>query len=159
MNMEKLTTKSREALMAAHNLAVENSNTELRNIHVLAALLRQEDGLVPSILEKLGINRRLFENQVDQALSELPRVSGSQAQEIYNSREFSALLVEAARQAEAMQDPGYILGKNPGIFLPFGTEFLRLVEQFCGHGLLLFGESLSSGVGSIIYVEFCFSFV
>ena len=104
MNMEKLTTKSREALMAAHNLAVENSNTELRNIHVLAALLRQEDGLVPSILEKLGINRRLFENQVDQALSELPRVSGSQAQEIYNSREFSALLVEAARQAEAMQD-------------------------------------------------------
>ena len=87
MNMEKLTTKSREALMAAHNLAVENSNTELRNIHVLAALLRQEDGLVPSILEKLGINRRLFENQVDQALSELPRVSGSQAQEIYNSRE------------------------------------------------------------------------
>ena len=40
MNMEKLTTKSREALMAAHNLAVENSNTELRNIHVLAALLR-----------------------------------------------------------------------------------------------------------------------
>ena len=56
MNMEKLTTKSREALMAAHNLAVENSNTELRNIHVLAALLRQEDGLVPSILEKLGIN-------------------------------------------------------------------------------------------------------
>ena len=42
MNMEKLTTKSREALMAAHNLAVENSNTELRNIHVLAALLRQD---------------------------------------------------------------------------------------------------------------------
>ena len=58
MNMEKLTTKSREALMAAHNLAIENSNTELRNIHVLAALMRQEDGLVPSILEKLGINRR-----------------------------------------------------------------------------------------------------
>ena len=104
MNMEKLTTKSREALMAAHNLAIENSNTELRNIHVLAALMRQEDGLVPSILEKLGINRRLFENQVDQALSELPRVSGAQAQEIYNSREFSSLLVEAARQAEAMQD-------------------------------------------------------
>ena len=104
MNMEKLTTKSREALMAAHNLAIENSNTELRNIHVLAALMRQEDGLVPSILEKLGINRRLFETQVDQALSELPRVSGSQAQEIYNSREFSSLLVEAARQAEAMQD-------------------------------------------------------
>lgn len=104
MNMENLTTKSREALIAAHNLAIENSNTELRNIHVLAALMRQEDGLVPSILEKLGINRRLFENQVDQALSELPRVSGSQAQEIYNSREFSSLLVEAARQAEAMQD-------------------------------------------------------
>ena len=45
MNMEKLTTKTREALMAAHDLAVSNGNTELRNLHVLAALVRQENGL------------------------------------------------------------------------------------------------------------------
>ena len=71
MNMEKLTTKSREALMAAHNLAIENRNTELRNIHVLSALVDQENGLIPSLLEKLGVNRQLFSGQVKQALAEL----------------------------------------------------------------------------------------
>ncbi len=104
MNMEKLTTKSREALMAAHNLAVENGHTELRNLHVLAALIRQEDGLTPSILEKLGVNRRLFAGQVDEALTRLPRVSGANQQEVHNTREASTLLVDAAKQAEAMQD-------------------------------------------------------
>ena len=57
MNMEKLTNKSREALLEAQNIAVGNRNTELRDIHVLAALMRQEDGLVPSLLEKLGVSR------------------------------------------------------------------------------------------------------
>ncbi len=104
MNMEKLTTKTREALMAAHDLAVSNGNTELRNLHVLAALVRQENGLVPSILEKLGVNRQLFEGQLEQALAALPRVGGGSSQEVYNSREFSTLLIDAAKQAESMQD-------------------------------------------------------
>lgn len=54
MNLEKLTNKTREALLAAQNIAMENSNSELRNLHVLAALARQDDGLVPSILENLA---------------------------------------------------------------------------------------------------------
>ncbi len=103
MNLEKLTNKSREALMAARDLAIANSNTELRNLHLLAALVRQEDGLVPSLLEKLGINRRLFDTQIDQALGQLPRVEGGN-QELYQSREFSTLLIDAGKQAEAMQD-------------------------------------------------------
>ncbi len=104
MNMEKMTTKTREALMAAHNIAIENHNTELRNLHVLAALLDQQDGLIPSIFEKLGINARIFASQLEQALKALPHVDDSQGQEVYNSREFSALLVEAGKQAETMQD-------------------------------------------------------
>ena len=103
MNLEKLTNKSREALMGARDLAIANSNTELRNLHLLAALVRQEDGLIASLLEKLGINRRLFDTQLDQALARLPRVEGGN-QELYQSREFSALLADAGKQAEAMQD-------------------------------------------------------
>ena len=103
MNMEKLTNKSREALLEAQNLAVGNRNTELRNIHLLASLMRQEDGLVPSILEKLGVNRQLFTRQVEDALAKLPSVQGGE-QQVYQSREFSTLLVDAAKQAEAMQD-------------------------------------------------------
>ena len=103
MNMEKLTNKTREALLESQNIAVGNRNTELRDIHVLAALMRQEDGLVPSLLEKLGVSRKLFNTQVDEALAKLPTVEGSE-QQVYQSREFSTLLVDAARQAESMQD-------------------------------------------------------
>ncbi|AVM43631.1 ATP-dependent chaperone ClpB [Victivallaceae bacterium BBE-744-WT-12] len=103
MNMEKLTNKSREALLEAQNIAVGNRNTELRDIHVLAALMRQEDGLVPSLLEKLGVSRQLFSKQVDEALAKLPTVQGGE-QQVYQSREFSTLLVDAAKQAESMQD-------------------------------------------------------
>ncbi len=102
MNMEKLTNKSREALLEAQNLAIGSRHTELRNIHVLAALLKQEDGLVPSVLEKLGVNRQLFNKQVEEALAKLPVVQGEQ--QVYQSREFSTLLADAAKQAEAMQD-------------------------------------------------------
>ncbi|MDR0933192.1 MAG: ATP-dependent chaperone ClpB [Victivallales bacterium] len=103
MNMEKLTNKTREALLEAQNIAVGNRNTELRNIHVLAALMRQEDGLIPSLLEKAGISRKLFSGQVEDALAKLPAVQGSE-QQVYQSREFSTLIVDAAKQAESMQD-------------------------------------------------------
>ncbi len=103
MNLEKLTNKSREALMSARDLAVAASNTELRNLHLLAALVRQQDGFVPSLLEKIGIKGSLFNTQIDQALGKLPRVDGGN-QELYQSREFSTLLVDAGKQAESMQD-------------------------------------------------------
>ncbi len=102
MKLDKLTNKTREALLTAHRIATENSNSELCNLHVLAALVRQEDGLCPSVLEKLGVNRRLFDDQLDQALGKLPRLAS--VQEVGQSQEFSALLNDAGRQAENMHD-------------------------------------------------------
>ena len=102
MNLEKLTNKSREALMNAQQLAVAGSNSELRALHLLGALVRQEDGLAGSILEKLGIDRRLFTQQVDAALAELPKVSGGG--QLYQSNEFSRVLNDAGAIADGMQD-------------------------------------------------------
>jgi len=104
MNLEKLTNKSREALVNAQQLAIERGNTELVALHLLAALVRQEGGLTGSILEKLGINRQLFEQQLDEALNALPRVEGTSAGQLAQSREFSELLVNAGRIAEEMHD-------------------------------------------------------
>ena len=56
MNMEKFTNKSREALMESQNRAVQGNNNELRAIHLLSALLTQKEGLVSSIISKLGVN-------------------------------------------------------------------------------------------------------
>ena len=103
MNMEKLTNKTREALAGARQIALERRNTELKNIHVLAALLKDENGLAGSILSRMGIDRRLFEGQVETALDRLPRMQ-SAGQELYNSNEVLTLLADAAKTAESMQD-------------------------------------------------------
>jgi ATP-dependent Clp protease ATP-binding subunit ClpB len=102
MNSEKFTNRVKEALNAAYQLAAEHGNSELKNLHVLAALLKPEDGLCGSILEKLGVSRSLFSGKVDAALAKLPKVEGQA--EVYNSREFSALLTGAVKQSEQMKD-------------------------------------------------------
>ncbi len=103
MNAEKFTTKSREALVACQQIAQEYRNNELRAIHLLAALVRQENGLVPSILEKLGVSAKLFDPQIDTALNALPKVSDASG-EFYNSQEFSAVLNDAEKHAGNMHD-------------------------------------------------------
>ena len=102
MNLEKLTNKSREALVNSQQIATDNNNSELKALHVLAALVRQEGGLASSILEKLGINRQLFSNQVDSALAQLPKVSGNG--QLYQSQEFNVLLNDAGAIADEMSD-------------------------------------------------------
>ncbi|MCQ2352546.1 MAG: ATP-dependent chaperone ClpB [Victivallaceae bacterium] len=103
MNAEKFTTKSREALLSSQQIAGEYRNNELRPIHLLAALVRQENGLVPSILEKLGVSAKLFDPQIDNALNALPKV-GNASDGIYNSQEFSAVLNDAEKHAGNMHD-------------------------------------------------------
>ncbi|MBQ7207067.1 MAG: type VI secretion system ATPase TssH, partial [Lentisphaeria bacterium] len=103
MNMEKLTNKTREALSGARQIALERHNTELKNIHVLAALLKDENGLAGSILSRMGVDRKLFGGQVETALDRLPRMQ-SAGQDLYNSNEVLTLLSDAAKAAESMQD-------------------------------------------------------
>ncbi|MBE6391387.1 MAG: ATP-dependent chaperone ClpB [Lentisphaerae bacterium] len=104
MNLDKLTNKSREALLNSRQIALELKNNELRVLHVLAALLADDNGLIPSIFEKCGVSRELFANALQKALTELPRVSGNSGGDLYNSREFSELLNDAAKHAENMKD-------------------------------------------------------
>ena len=104
MNLDKLTNKSREALLNSRQIAVEHHHNELRVLHVLAALLADDNGLVPSIFEKCGVNRAIFASPLDNALNELPRLEGNSGGDVYNSREFSELLSDASRHAENMKD-------------------------------------------------------
>ena len=102
MNLEKLTNKTREALVNSQQTAIDNGNSELKALHVLAALVRQEGGLASSILEKLGVNRQLFSNQIDSALAALPKVAGGN--QLYQSQEFNRLLNDAGNIADEMHD-------------------------------------------------------
>ena len=104
MNLEKLTNRSREALQAAHNEAIERNQQELRPLHILHALLNQEDSLVASLLQKMDINVSRVKTDVEQALNAIPAVTGSGASQVYQSREFSELLLNAGKEAEKMKD-------------------------------------------------------
>ena len=61
MNAQNYTQKSLEAIQAAQKLTIENQNQQIEQIHLLAALLKQENGLVPQLLKKMGVTLESFE--------------------------------------------------------------------------------------------------
>ena len=104
MDMEKLTTKSREAMIASQNIATEYGHQEIRPIHLLKALADQAGGLIPSLLKKMNVDFGRFSLAVEKELRSIPSVSGPGAQESYTSRDFSQVLIKAKEIAEYMKD-------------------------------------------------------
>ena len=68
MNMERLTERSREAVSNAHERAVKSDHQNLMPLHLLAAMLKQEDGLVPALLQKLEVSLADFGGAVNREL-------------------------------------------------------------------------------------------
>ncbi|MBR4718420.1 MAG: AAA family ATPase, partial [Lentisphaeria bacterium] len=103
MDIQKMTEKTREALAAAGAAARENGNQEIRPIHLLSALAHQDGGLLPSLLKRLNTPNSLLSDAIEAELAKLPKVSGNAA-DVYPSRDFSNVLVEARDRAEKMKD-------------------------------------------------------
>ena len=106
MNAQNYTQKSLEAIQAAQKLTIENQNQQIEQIHLLAALLRQENGLVPQLLKKMGVSLESFEAAVDAELAKLPRVTGSgrEADKYYVARAVDTALNSAEDIAKQMKD-------------------------------------------------------
>ncbi len=104
MNMEKLTNRSREALIATQNVAVEHGHQEIQGMHLLYALLTQDNGLVPSLLKKMDVNVASLQVRAESELEAIPSVSGPGAGQVYNSQEFSRIMIAATQKAESMKD-------------------------------------------------------
>jgi len=77
---DKVTVKASEALQRANQLASEHGNPELMPLHILAALVEDKEGIVPPILEKIGIGPEAVLHDVYQEIDRLPKVSGGAAQ-------------------------------------------------------------------------------
>ena len=103
MRLDKLTEKSREALMEAQHLAEEYNHPAVEPEHLLAALLQQENGVVPSVISKIGGDPQMLLQSVEAALSKMPRATGSSVQ-VGMSRELTNILNEAESIAAAMKD-------------------------------------------------------
>ncbi len=74
---DKLTVKAQESVQRAHGLAQDRGNQQMQPLHLLAALLNEEQGLVKPVIQKVGANVRQLESIVDGELQRLPKVSGA----------------------------------------------------------------------------------
>ena len=106
MNAQKYTQKSLAAIQAAQELTIGNDNQQIEQIHLLAALLRQQEGLVPALLKRMGITVESLDAAVTQELNKLPRVTGSgrEAGKYYIARTVDDALNMAEQIAESMRD-------------------------------------------------------
>ena len=77
---DKFTVKAQEAVQRANQLASEHGNPELQPLHLLAALLEDKEGIVPPVLEKIGIGPQAVLNEVYGQIDKLPKVAGEAAQ-------------------------------------------------------------------------------
>ena len=106
MNAQKYTQKSLEAIQAAQQLTIENQNQQIEQVHLLASLLRQENGLAPQLLRKMGVTVESLDAAVLQELGKLPRVTGSgrEADKYYVARAVDEALSRAEKIADDMKD-------------------------------------------------------
>ena len=101
MNLQKFTQKSLEAIQNAQSNAVEYGNPQLDQQHLLLALLQQEDGLIPGLLQKMNINVNGLTQAVENEVKRLPRVSGGETRV---SVDLEKALTAAEKLAENMTD-------------------------------------------------------
>ena len=77
MNYEKFTIKAQEALQEASSIASKNDHSEITTLHMLIALLQQQDGIVPPIVEHIGVNVSQFTKKAQEELKAIPKVTGN----------------------------------------------------------------------------------
>ena len=105
MTFNNYTQKSLEAVQSAQNIAVQHSNQQLEQIHLLLALLQQDGGLTPQLLRKMGVNAESLEAAAKAEVRNLPTVTGSrEADRFYISAAVDATFCTAEQQAQRMKD-------------------------------------------------------
>ncbi|MGO1714330.1 ATP-dependent chaperone ClpB [Ancrocorticia populi] len=102
--MDKLTTKSQEALAAAISAASEAGNPQVEPLHLLEALLGQQGGVAVALLDAMGIDRADVANRTRAAITALPGASGSSVSQPQASRPLSLVISDAGKEATALGD-------------------------------------------------------
>ena len=130
MSMDKLTIKSREALVTSQNLAATFSHQTLKPEHLFIALAEQSDGTVPQILEKVGITPKKLISEVEILLEKTPKVTGTSSLDIYMSDEFKKTMDEAYKRAQVLKDE-YISAEHFLLaMVESKSELSRILNKF-----------------------------
>ncbi len=128
MDLNKYTQKSQEALYSAQQLARELNHQNMEPAHLLAALLRQEDGVAPALVTKVAGSVKGLRDEVASELDRRPKVYGGGSAEVGISRPLSDALDAAERYAKGMQDD-YVSTEHLLLGLTDSSE-AKLLGQF-----------------------------
>src|SRR5437763_7448266 len=100
---DKFTVKAQESIQRGSELASEHGNPELQPAHILTALLEDKEGIVPPVLEKIGIGPQSILSEIYREIEKLPRISGAAAQPTL-SQAVNQLLDRAFKEADNFKD-------------------------------------------------------
>ncbi|MHC9540450.1 MAG: ATP-dependent chaperone ClpB [Vulcanimicrobiota bacterium] len=104
MRFDKMTIKAQESLQAAMDIASSNNQQQLEPEHLLMSLLEQNDGVVIPILGKLGANRNILTDSLQDEIKRMPAVHGGGAGQVYMSPRLNKVLEKAWHEAERLKD-------------------------------------------------------
>lgn len=102
IRFDKLTLKAQEAVHSAQDIAARHDNQQIEPIHILAALVAQQDGIVPPLLARLGIRPETMASEIETRLGRLPKVTGAAQQQL--SAASNKVLEGAFVEAEQFKD-------------------------------------------------------
>src|SRR5216684_2831418 len=102
MDMNKLTEKAQEAIATAQRDAEQRHNTQLEPEHLLAALIKQEAGVVPAVLDKLGLSPAQVTSRLESVIKAFAR--SETQQQVYVSPRFRRVFEAAQAEAEQIKD-------------------------------------------------------
>ena len=111
IRFEKLTVKAQEALQAAQELGSRQGQQQIEPLHLLWALVAQGDGVVPPLLEKLGVSPTALASEAEKLIDRLPKVSGAGQQ--YLSDASNRVLERAFDEAEELEGRVRLHGTHP----------------------------------------------
>ena len=101
MNINKFTQKSLQAVQNCERVALDYGNQEIAQEHLLYALLTQDDSLILKLIEKMGLDKNVMVNRVEEAIRKRPKVQGGQQ---YVGQDLNNALVHAEDEAKQMGD-------------------------------------------------------
>ncbi|MEA2689520.1 MAG: ATP-dependent Clp protease ATP-binding subunit ClpB, partial [Candidatus Eremiobacteraeota bacterium] len=131
MNAERMTQRVQEALSEAYQRALREHHTQVTAEHLLAALLEQEKGLVPVLIEQAGADLRAIAQKTDEELRAQPRLSGANADQAQVSfaPQLSRLLSKADEEAKTLKDEYVSVEHLLLAMLDGGTPAARMLRD------------------------------
>ncbi len=130
MNLEKFTIKAQQAIADSQQIVMDYGQQQIEPEHVFLALIRDKEGIIPTLFKKMGVNPDDVESQLVKSIEKFPRVQGAGGQ-VYVSGNFNQLLNLAMKEAQALKDE-YVSTEHLLLALAAlkGTEAFRILSTF-----------------------------